>query len=212
MLIWLQAVDDSILVHQFSSLSAREHHRHMRSTQVIENQSVASVERIVRNTPGGDAEVIAETWLGNFEQGFINRFSSIPDPSNLAASIIEDNPQYLSARFAEDYTFRVLPDTLLGHKSVQVVSIEALEGTDQPIRKAVYYIDQNTVVALLLEHTRRTLFFTEASHYYLEMRANNGQSWAPHHIYISTRLALPLRPRRTLTRSATFFKIQDLET
>ena len=200
----LRAADDSTLVRAFTEVNAHAHSRLSRITQQIGTRPAATATRLVRQEPQGDAEVASLSETGAFSEGFSGASPNMVSIYDLAGHIVEADPHHLSTRFSEDFVYRMLPDTVLWKRPVQVVAIEARPHSTQPVRKAYYYLDQGTLAAIYLVRTRRTMFFSEHTRYYVQVRPV-AQRWVPYQIGLSTELTFPLRPTRRLSRSATLF-------
>lgn len=129
-----------------------------------------------------------------------------PDLTRIPSHVLPDDPPYLSARFHEDYRYRLLPDTLLWDRHTHVIDIWANDAS-QSITHARYFVDRQTndIVAVSIERTENTLFFVEASRFYLSLRPGPGQTWVPHHMRFVSQLKLPLHPVRTIRTATTFY-------
>jgi len=189
----------------FGQVNNLEYTRSLRVAQRIGTRAAATIARVVRQLPGQEAEVIAQSEAGNFAHGFRGPIANTLNNEGLADHVLEEDPAHLSARFAEDYVYRTLPDTVLWNRPIQLIAIDAREGSQQAVRKARYYIDQDVVVGVYLERVHDALFFSEQSHYYIQARPLPQEGWAPYKIYVSVTLNLPLRATRRLERSETFY-------
>jgi len=199
------SIDDSTLTRVFGEVNNREHTRSLHVAQRIGTRSAATIDRIVHQVPGQEANVLSQSETGTFAHGFRGPTANTLNSVALVNDILEEDPAHLSARFAEDYIYRMLPDTTLWDRVAQVIAIDAREGSRQPVRKARYSIDQGIVVGTYLERVHEALFFSERSYYYIQARPLPQGGWVPSHIHLSVTLNLPLRSKRTLERSETFY-------
>ena len=165
------------------------------------------MERVEHRVKDSDRAVVHEASDGEFARGVLASGADSLALDQLAGHLVDENPPHLSARFAEDYVYRLLPDTSLWGRPTQVISIAAR--TNTPLRRALYFLDGPTLVALYWEEERNSLFSRESAEYFVQMRPLDGGSWAPYHLHISSRLVLPFMPARSLRRSITLFDYQD---
>ncbi len=177
--------------------------------QQIGQRPSATVMRVVRQDLGRDAVIVAEGRTGSFAEGFAGAPASLLRVGALAEHIVEKNPAHLSTRFAEDFIYRILLDTVMWNRPVQVIAIEARPNSAQPVQKARYYLDQGTLTAFYWEQVRQSFFFSENTRYFLQVRPDAHGAWVPHHIHMSTNLALPLRLARRLGQSTTVYDYRE---
>ncbi len=196
----------------FAQVTAPQHTRYSRVVQQLGQSPTAIVERIVRQAPPQDAQVVAQSERGAFAGGFSGPSQNTLTIEDLAEHIVEEDPAHLSTRFSEDFVYQTLPDTVLWNRPVQVIAIRARTNAAQPVQYARYYLDQETVVAIYIERVRRTLFFSENTRYYLQIRPHKSGAWVPYHAHVYTELALPLRPVRRLGRTTTLYGYGALTT
>ena len=207
----LSAADIELLPQAFAEVNARRHTRYSRLVQQIGSKMPATVARIVRQGPESDAVVVAHYESGVVASGFRGVPANTLRVDAVAEQIIETEPAHLSTRFAEDFLYETLPDTMRWNRPVQVIAISARPNAPQPVREARYYVDQGVVVGLYIRRQRRTLFFSEDTRYYLEVRPDGYGAWVPHQLHIATDVALPLRPVRSLERMMTFYAYENSE-
>ena len=205
----LGAADDSTLTHAFAQVSARAHTRFSRIWQQIGQRPPATVMRVVRQGLGRDAVIVSEGRTGSFAKGFTGAPTNLLRVDSLAEHLVEKDPAHLSTRFAEDFIYRILLDTVMWNRPVQVIAIEARPNSAQSVKEARYYLDQGVLTAFYWVQVRQSLFFSENTRYFLQIRPDAHGAWVPHHIHMSTNLAFPLRPARRLGQSATVYDYRE---
>ena len=204
-LAFLESADDSTLLRAFAQADAHAHVRLSHIAQQFGMRPRATVTRTVRQNAPGDAVITAQAETGSFAAGLTDHVPASLAVGPWAQHIVDPHPPHRNTRFAEDFIYRVLSDTVMWNRPVQVLSVEARTHAAQPLRKARYYVDQGTITGIYMEHARRTLFFVEDTRYYLQVRPGPQGRWVPHHIHASTQLLFPLRSARRLSRSTTLF-------
>ena len=198
----LEEMDGALLQRAFERLSEYAHTRYSRTEQRI--AGLATMERITRHSVDSSVTVLSERASGDFTA---NGDGAEPKFLHRPEHIIPEDPPYLSERFREAFEYRFLPDTLLWGRETQVIAIRARPGAPHAVRHARYYLDRasNSLVALFLERSAGGMFFTERSRYFLQLRPGPHRAWVPHHIHVESRLALPFRRPRKVSRTATFY-------
>ena len=206
MIEFLSTIDDSTLIEVFGEIDQREYMRYSRISQTIESGSSASLEQVIHSPPNGPTEVKTAVETGSFTEGF-----GSPDSTNaridesLARSILGNDPAYLNPRFTDDFAYRQLSDSTIWGCPSQVYSINAREGINQRIRKAVYFVCEDMLIAVSFESAHETILLSENSESYLSGRLV-GDDLIPHHLHFSVNLKLPFTPMRKMERTEIIFR------
>lgn len=200
----LEAAKPDALTDAFATVSTYAHTRRFRTETRSHNQ-IAAVGQTVRMHDAMPPSILALDTLGTVSSDMMEN----PLPRNLThipSHVLPDDPPYLSARFHENYRYRLLRDTLLWDRPTQVIDVRASDAS-QSITHARYFVDRQTsdIVALSVERTENTLFFVEASRFYVSLRPGPGLEWVPHHMRFVSQLRLPLHPVRTIRTTTTFY-------
>lgn len=195
------------LTNAFATVSTYAHTRRSR-TETRSHDQIAAVGQTLRMHGLDDAmppDILALDTLGAAPAD-MTEYPLPPDLTHIPSHVLPDDPPYLSARFHENYQYRLLPDTLLWDRPTQVIDISASDAS-QSITHARYFVDQQTsnIVAISVERTENTLFFVEASRFYVSLRPGPGREWVPHHMRFVSRLKLPLHPVHTIRTATTFY-------
>lgn len=129
--------------------------------------------------------------------------------SALISSLLPEDPAYLEDRYVEDFRYSMLPDTLLLGRLTRVMQVTArpARGRKQPVEEVRYFIDSELgdLVALSIRQSTQTLFYSESSTCFIQLRQLPDLEWAPYLLRIATRLKLPLRPAVSLSRTEAFY-------
>ena len=132
----------------------------------------------------------------------------------LVSGLLPEDPPYLADKYVENYQYSMLPDTLLLGRLARVIHVSALpaRGRTQPVQAVRYFIDveRGNLVALSIRQSTRTLFYSESSTCFVQIRALPGLDWVPHLVRIATRLKLPLRPAVSLLRTEAFYSYTEV--
>lgn len=212
---YVHAIDDEPLVDAFSILTEGTYTRYVRTEQFDgEGYRLAFRERIARVRPDGST-LIARDSSGAFDYGYLRRFTSdeidVTDPANIAELVVPDDPEYLSARSREVYTYASETSTLPPLGEVRVVEIEARPNEDAAIRRATLYVQPETkrLVAMRLQRSESAIWFRELSDLFVSIRPNASGGWLPHQVRIETALRMPLRPVQRFRTLSTYFDFDE---
>lgn len=213
----LEETDEEALRTAFERLPDYGFTRRLRTVQFdpAEEDRIAAIERVVRHT-FRDGERIyrvqtADT-VGTFAFGLLRHFADpapLRDPQAAISSILPEEPPYLSPRHRDAYRYRVLADTVLWGRPVQVIAVGARpeEGEGQNIRRARLYIDRAThaLLALSVRYRRDALLFQEQSAFFVSLRPAPDSGWVPYRTSVRTRIDVPLLPPRLFQTQAMYY-------
>lgn len=197
------------------AFGALPHYAYTRRTRTEQRSAdrtlVAARERTVRYQTQ-DARrvrtVVAADSAGAFERGLLGRLASEDaapsDPSDVAPYIIPEDPAYLSARNQEDFTYHLLPDTVIAGVRASVVEVRARPSSSQSLRRLRLYLDGRTPIAVHLERADQSLLYREQSRFELEMQPAPSGGWVPHRTDVRTRLKRLLRPAQRFITTSTY--------
>ena len=174
--------------------------------------------RVVRYEPAGG--LLAPTVLDTRSEGSLRTEADAPLEGRLALfdeDVLPDEPAFLSARSAEQFRYRLLPDTTWGTATVRVVEAVARPdvGADQPIQQARLFVtDAGRLVGIDLERRDDRLLYEETRTVSAALQ-NVGGVWLPDRFFVESRLDLPLSaPQhvRTTSRFRDFQRALDAGT
>ncbi|RMF60810.1 MAG: hypothetical protein D6746_06370 [Bacteroidetes bacterium] len=112
-------------------------------------------------------------WLGG---------STTAPPPDPVPYLLDTEPAFLTPRYRDAFTYRLLPDTLLWGRLARVVEVAARPGTEQRLRAARLYLEAETneLIGLRVRREDPALLFRERSRYVLTLRPAGGPDWLPH--------------------------------
>lgn len=210
----LQSLRAEAIDTAFAQLTTLAFTRRVRTEQLDGDRVVASRTRVQRYPGGGAASptLLRRDSSGTFDFGFLERFvgpgaeqeSAVARPPN----VVPDDPAYLSPRNREAYTYRLLPDTTLSGRTVQVIDVQARPDAEEKpsIRHARFYVDRvsGRLVAVRLARAKRTLLFDEDSQFFMRLQPGPDGRWVPHSTRYQTRLHLLLGTPRQFRTAASY--------
>ena len=125
----------------------------------------------------------------------------------MAAHVVPDDPEYLSPRNREAYSYRAAGDTAMWGRTIAAYEVEARAGEeDLTTRRVRLFVDPRTddVVGLVIERRGLQLLFREETQARIMLRPSAGGDWFPHSAHVETALRVPLRPLQRLRTEITY--------
>jgi hypothetical protein len=200
----LDTLQTDLLRDAFDSLPSRARTWVTRTEQLAPDGAVLGSRTYrVRQDTQGDLQIISVDSSGAYDFGL---FASMTDDegapeayTNPLPEILPEDPAYASARNADAFLYRRLPDTTLAGQSVHRYEVQARPDTDQPIRRARFYVTPETqqLVALDLKRINPSFLFQEDSRFQVFATPNASGSWEPDFVDIRTAISLPTQRSRT---------------
>lgn len=202
----LEALDLAVFRTAFADVSGWTFVREIETVRLDDaGAEDGRATRVVRYEPAGG--MLSPTVLDTRSEGSLRTEGEAPLEGQLALldeDVLPDEPAFLSARSAEQFRYRLLPDTTWGTATVRVVEAEARpeEGADQPIRRARLYVtDAGRLVGLDLERRDERVLYEETRTVRATLQ-NVGGAWLPDRFFVESRLDLPLSaPQHVRTTS-----------
>ena len=192
----LRAADTESLAAAFDRLDAFRYRVVMQTEQFESGDQIAQrtlIAEVVPMAGGPDIDFVQIDSSGAFDFGGFAAFASesveSPLPAeNPATLALPDDPAYLDPRGRETFRFRFAPDTLLGDRRVQVLTVEARED-DQALRRARLYLDdEGALVGVRLQRRTESVIFSEQSDTAVLLQPGPAGGWLPHLTRIETAL------------------------
>ena len=216
----LTRVDDDAFQTAFTNLPSFAYTRFLRTEQFTgEAQLLAYTEQTYRYAPGqAGPAVIQEATGGTLDFGVFHRFTSglsaSLDPPNLVDYVMVESPPYLTARHAQSYAFRLLPDTLMWDQSAYGFEVRAkpVDGDGLNIRRVRDYLDHATdqLIGLALDRTDINLLFREESSFWVHIRPTDSGTWVPQNTRFETRIRTPFRDPQHFRAVSTYSDYQPV--
>lgn len=191
----LREVDHAAFRESFHRIPA--HDRYSRTERKADGSSASLVEVAVYRATVSDTTQPAADAVASGEM------------TALISSLLPEDPPYLADKYFEDFRYSVLPDTLLLGRLARVIHVAAnpASGRKQQVQEVRYFIDDELgdLVALSIRQSTQTLFYSESSTCFVQLRRSPGLDWVPYLIRLATQLKLPLRPAVSLLRTEAFY-------
>ncbi len=215
----LCTMEHSALQRAFDRLPAYAFTRRMRTEQYARDGGGlrAAEERTVRYRPAaGSFAVLESRSSGTFDSGWMGGlfFSGQESPrlSDRAPHLLPEAPAYRSGRTQAAYAYRLLPDTLLWGRPVQVLDVRLRPEADQQpsLRRARLFVDRASrqLIALRLLRVDGSALFREASLWQARLRPAPDSGWVPSEVRVRTRFDLPLQAPQRLHTVSTYSDYQ----
>lgn len=198
----LQQIQTSTLSKAFESISDRSHTRHIRVMRQTSQHHQAS-SQVVRYRANHVPVILGERFDGEFGQ----TLQLPPNPIDFPAEIDFDSFSFTSPRFRDEFSYRIVSDTLVWGRPAQAIDVSARTDSDQEVQYARYVIDlaSSTVTSFELEFNTLDMLHKEYSRYLLRLRPGSDSTWVPYQVYVDVSIGLPLGRSRRMMQRITFY-------
>lgn len=196
----LEHLQTTVFLQAFDTLSGLRYTFKAQTVQYDdEGQPQARRFRRAAVLPSGEYRMLQATDSGRFDIGMLTRLAA-PDTSlsptaPTAASMISDDPAYLSPRNREAYRFVEYPDTVAG-TAVRIIDILARPGLgdDQVVRRARLVLDTASprLLGIYMVRRQRGALFSEQSHFFARLQRHSTDVWLPDTTRYRSQLSFPL--------------------
>lgn len=186
----LRTTDTDALAAAFERLADLPYRVETTTAQLALDGEIVAHRRFVAvvDPAAPPPDVLETDSTGAFDWGALGALASddaeaLLPTDNPATLVFPDDPPYLDPQGREAFAFRFAPDTLIGGRRVQVLTVDARpgEGDDQLLRHARLYVaDGGQLVGARLRRRTESVLFTEKSEATILLHPTSAGTWLPH--------------------------------